>query len=132
MFMSVSSFRVPARRFAGLDGLVSGVFGDQLPHAAVQLLPVPNEIAGVIVSHCLGSFIFEDRKHDPGLRPIPGRLSQRYFFECVGDAIELLLYPRPDLFRPLDLTGGACQSERHNQPFWLGLLAKGKNSGDLT
>src|SRR5580698_4159497 len=130
MFILISSFRVFSRGSVRLDGLVAGVSGDQLAHAAVQLLPVLDEIAGAVVCHSFGAFFFEDPEQDLGFRPALRRLSERYFFEGVGDAVEFQRDSRPDLLSPLDLTGRAGQLQRTpasiGQPFWLVCWLRGR------
>ena len=45
---------------AGLDGLISVIFHDQLPHLIAQFLPIMDEIAGLFIRHNFGTFIFQD------------------------------------------------------------------------
>src|SRR5436190_10655378 len=45
----------------GLDGLISVIFHDQLPHLIAQFLPIMNEIAGFLMLHHFGSLFFNNR-----------------------------------------------------------------------
>src|SRR5436189_440876 len=44
----------------GLDGLISVIFHDQLPHLIAQFLPIMDEIAGLLMLHHFGSLFFKD------------------------------------------------------------------------
>src|ERR1700693_5936414 len=61
-----------------LDRLVPGVQGNHLPHLITDLLPVVNEVAGLVPAHYFGSLVFEYRDNAFGTGALPVILFTRH------------------------------------------------------
>ena len=70
----------------GLDGFVPDISQDHAPHLIVQLLPVVDEITGLLVPHHLGALVFEDGK----VVPLDVKVGDRILFgKYSGSDIKL-------------------------------------------
>ena len=94
---------------ARLDGFVSGIALDQFPDLVPQLLPVMNEITGLLVRHDFGALVFQDCYHCARIRSVGFQLPASGGFQRVCNAIEFDIHLCPDPLRPFDLINSARQ-----------------------
>jgi hypothetical protein len=86
-----------------LNGPEARIGGDHLPDLIRQFLPVANEVARVIVRHCLHAFFFQNGNHRQSIRAILYGLTGGCREKGAGNPLEFAFDPRPDLPGPFDL-----------------------------